>query len=489
MYLSCPTRPRLRAEAMDFTEIYKQSGNLVHFSPGAHFILNAVEDVLIVRRTDTLQITRTWTIGEPSTTINVLSNTRQSAATAASERCISHFGWSCDSEYVFAASTRRGIVEVFKLRDESWNARIETGAEGLAKAEWAPDGRSILCFSDWGLRVTVWSMVTGSAIHIQFPIHPDRGYAYRGDAHYFVLAERHKSKDTLGVYDVSDSYKLVRHFPLPTANLSSVALSPTGDLLAVWEGILEYKLYVISLAGNIQGIFSPCPDPGFGIRSVAWHPSGMFLAVGGWDDKIHILDSLTWSSSSTLELSSRIPSGVTLWREPVNWLQSTQGRGFLSYERLQGPQTIGISRIDSTKPLPKSGAVQLEWNKTGTLLLVRFENVSTVAHVYDFPTPSEPFVPRLRCVLQHLKPVLHARWNPVRKGSLALCCGTQSIYTWSDEWVGEGGDQGDMAECIGVPTSAKYETRDVRWAPDGKGLVLMDKDTFCCAFEVEDHDY
>lgn len=32
----------------------------------------------------------------------------------------------------------------------------------------------------------------------------------------------------------------------------------------------------------------------------------------------------------------------------------------------------------------------------------------------------------------------------------------------------------------------KFETREVKWAPDGKGLVLLDKDTFCCAFEVEE---
>lgn len=33
---------------------------------------------------------------------------------------------------------------------------------------------------------------------------------------------------------------------------------------------------------------------------------------------------------------------------------------------------------------------------------------------------------------------------------------------------------------------AKFETRDMKWAPDGKGLVLLDKEMFCCAFEVED---
>jgi len=68
---------------------------------------------------------------------------------------------------------------------------------------------------------------------------------------------------------------------------------------------------------------------------------------------------------------------------------------------------------------------------------------------------------------------------------LAVCCGSRSIYIWSDEWVGEEGAEEEMAECIGVPAK-KFETRDLKWAPDGKGLVLIDKDMFCCAFEVEE---
>ena len=36
------------------------------------------------------------------------------------------------------------------------------------------------------------------------------GYAFRADSRYFVLAERHKSKDTLGVYDAHEAYRLVR---------------------------------------------------------------------------------------------------------------------------------------------------------------------------------------------------------------------------------------------------------------------------------------
>lgn len=62
-------------------------------------------------------------------------------------------------------------------------------------------------------------------------------------------------------------------------------------------------------------------------------------------------------------------------------------------------------------------------------------------------------MPKLRSVLIHSQPVLHARWNPVRKGSLALCCGNQSIYIWADEWHNDAGEEEEMAECVGVPAS------------------------------------
>jgi hypothetical protein len=81
------------------------------------------------------------------------------------------------------------------------------------------------------------------------------------------------------------------------------------------------------------------------------------------------------------------------------------------------------------------------------------ENVPSVVHIYDFPSPSEAFAPKLRSILMHVRPVLNARWNPVRKGSLVLCCAGQSLYMWSDEWVGDGGSEEEMAECIGVPAS------------------------------------
>lgn len=153
-------------------------------------------------------------------------------------------------------------------------------------------------------------------------------------------------------------------------------MSPTGNHIAVWEGPLEFKLHVLTLAGDLLVTFTPEPDPIFGVRSVAWHPNGMFLIAASWDDRMYILESISWSAVATLDFTSRIPASVKVWQEPSKWMESTGGRGFLSYERRRGTQVLSV-RPDLTKPNQKSGPIQLEWNNTGDLLLVRFGVIVT----------------------------------------------------------------------------------------------------------------
>ena len=138
-----------------------------------------------------------------------------------------------------------------------------------------------------------------------------------------------------------------------------------------------------------------------------------------------------------------------------------------------------------------SGTTQVAFNTSGTLLLVRSGSAPTAVLLYDFPThhgqkgkrvtgpgaastspsgttrPTErSLAPRLRSVLLHEQNVVAARWNPDpgRAGRLAVACGSQSVYLWSDEWVVEpdtegeqrgGGDDEDLdtevAVCVGVP--------------------------------------
>lgn len=140
---------------MDYTELYAQSSGHVAFSNGAHWVANAIHDRLVVRRADTFQITRAWQLDlSPSQTQAALTSSTSRPSpipSSSSESPISGIGWSSDSEYLFATCAKYGVINVFRMRDEEWSARIEAGVEGLTRAEWAPDGRHIICFSDWAV--------------------------------------------------------------------------------------------------------------------------------------------------------------------------------------------------------------------------------------------------------------------------------------------------------------------------------------------------
>jgi hypothetical protein len=50
----------------------------------------------------------------------------------------------------------------------------------------------------------------------------------------------------------------------------------------------QNQLHVFTPQGRLLATFTP-PQPsacGLGIRTVSWHPSGRFLAIGGWDGHV-----------------------------------------------------------------------------------------------------------------------------------------------------------------------------------------------------------
>lgn len=139
----------------------------------------------------------------------------------------------------------------------------------------------------------------------------------------------------------------IQHFPLPstTSDIADLAWSPCGRYIAVWETLTEvsfkhscrvrypdpesqYLLHIYTPDGRLLTTFSPyaslahVPNPsgpsrgtpassdlptlaegdkersrqerstegwvGLGIRTVRWHPSGDWIAVGGWDGKVRL---------------------------------------------------------------------------------------------------------------------------------------------------------------------------------------------------------
>lgn len=123
-----------------FTDVYRHtSPSSCRFSPGTTFFAVVVEDHVIIRVTETMQLVRTWACRVP-----------QDGNVNLAKPEIKQLVWSPDSNYIMACAPRTGTSWIFGLADptEQPRAVVQAGLEGLVRAEWSPDSTAVLCFSE-----------------------------------------------------------------------------------------------------------------------------------------------------------------------------------------------------------------------------------------------------------------------------------------------------------------------------------------------------
>lgn len=52
------------------------------------------------------------------------------------------------------------ISQIFSISKPSWQCRIREGMAGMVRAQWSPDARHVLTFSDYSLHMSIWSLST-----------------------------------------------------------------------------------------------------------------------------------------------------------------------------------------------------------------------------------------------------------------------------------------------------------------------------------------
>lgn len=275
-------------------------------------------------------------------------------------------------------------------------AHIETSmAAGLSNVQWAPSSvpPTIFTFTSDGVGLTSAHCLADSSVTIFRDVKLRRHFPHPYDRSVFALLHRDTStgQEGIGIYRYDDltaqastgspskpdgyaallkdltsstaiaepssasarpalasCWRLEASFPCRTNDAATVSWSPDGSLIAVWEGLLEYKLLLFTTMGYLRGTFAlPSLDAendkiaptesaiksyynlsgrqpvfrqtsgdrnslkpksnseadavalsstvpgGLGIRTVSWQPrreAGVsLLAIGGYDEKIHLL--------------------------------------------------------------------------------------------------------------------------------------------------------------------------------------------------------
>ena len=188
-------------------------------------------------------------------------------------------------------------IHIFDFSDPKWQATVPGASAGtpkLANVEFGYSEDEVVVFSEFGVKVTIWSLLTNRGVEIRDPKFPFRGHSFRPDSGHLAILTRETVKDAVIVL-APITRKLENSFSLATVDAQGIEWSPDGRWLITWEaasGGFHALIYTADgyLFKNYFG-GQGAETPGLGIRTVAWEPSGKFLAIGGYDNQVHLLST------------------------------------------------------------------------------------------------------------------------------------------------------------------------------------------------------
>ncbi|XP_015738052.1 WD repeat-containing protein WRAP73 isoform X1 [Coturnix japonica] len=447
---------------MDFSELFKVSGLLGRFSPDGKCLASCVQYRLIIRDVNTLQILHLYTCLDQ----------------------IQYIEWSSDSLFILCAMYKRGIVQVWSLEQPDWHCKIDEGSAGLVASCWSPDGRHILNTTEFHLRITVWSLCTKSVSYIKYPKACQQGIAFTKDGRYMAVAERRDCKDFVSLF-VCSNWQLLRHFDTETQDLFGIEWAPNGCVLAVWDTCLEYKLLLYSLDGSLLSTYQAY-EWSLGIKSIAWSPSSQFLAIGSYDEKVRILNHVTWKKITEFEHPATVTNAKTIVYKEVEKSPSVETERFSfpptralassvfstqsKYDVSQIPVSFQYIKPVADRANPKMGIGMLAFSPDNCFLATKNDNIPNAVWIWDIQKL------KLSVVLEQLCAIQSFQWDP-RQPRLAVCTGNSKVYLWSP------------AGCVTVqvPTEGDFQIVSLCWHPSGDSMVLLSKDNFCvCYLEREE---
>lgn len=425
-----------------FSETYKVTNQQCAFSPDGCLIASASKKRLYIRETKTVHDIVTFTCQDS----------------------INHIEWSPDSLFVLCALHKKGLVQVWSVNDDTWTCNLTNGSLGLTASRWAPDSRHILTTTDFKLRVIVWSLINKTASYIECAKFSTNKLAFSKDGKYMVVAERRDCRDSICLLSC-DTWDMLTRFNVDCIDMAVVVFSPDGCSLAVCDSKLEYKVVIYSIDGRLLFSFSAGDDIALlGVKCVTWCPSNRYLFIGSYDQKVRVLNTITWKPVCALTHSAKISKpGVLVYEENDDAVDGTADQ-FIIYE---DPVTLPTVRPDPEKPNPKLGVGTITCCHDSSYMATQNDNMPDVVWIWN------SLKLKLDSVLVFKNNIKTVSWHP-NMVQLAICTGNDNVYIWCPK--------GCMT--INVPC---FETdlTNISWNPSGHSLLLTSKQRLCVCYLKE----
>ncbi|XP_075928983.1 WD repeat-containing protein WRAP73-like [Petromyzon marinus] len=440
---------------MEFSELVRHTGRLCAFSPDGAYLATCVGYRVVVRDAHTLQVAQLHSCLD----------------------CVSHIEWCPDSRFLLCAIYPRGLVQVFSMEHPDWRCKVDEGSAGLVASRWSPDGRHILNTSDFQLRITVWSLSSKAVSYIRYPKACAQGVDFTRDGRFMALAERRDGTDCVSIFSCSD-WQLRQHFKVETEDLEGLAWSPSGSELCVWDSALQYGVCVYSWEGRPLCRLRAY-SWALGVRCVAWNPAGSVLAVGSYDQKVRLLNHVTWQKvAEMVHTSSMNDPSVVVYRETERRVVSSRGGAATTgpspppvfhphsrYEIAAAPVAVPVVKPDADRANPRVGVAHAAFSSDGRYLATVDDGMPRAIWLWELSSC------RLLVLLLQAAPVLSVAWEP-RGPRLALCTGSACAYLWTPAG----------SVCVAVPHAGRFRVLSVAWAAQGDALLLVGKERACVCY-------
>ena len=143
---------------------------------------------------------------------------------------------------------------------------------------------------------------------------------------------RENARDFICIHDCNRDWALAKKFDIGASlrDADNAIWSPDGKSIFLFESLLTYKFVVYSPDGRCLASFTPfnaaeeMEEFYLGIKSAAWSPTSQFIAVGGYDHSLRLVNGYTWKTSLEWETPTRIDptTMISVYREKLVTFES-----------------------------------------------------------------------------------------------------------------------------------------------------------------------
>ncbi|KAI8383073.1 hypothetical protein BD560DRAFT_364711 [Blakeslea trispora] len=433
-----------------YSNIYKHSQYQSKISPNDEYVANAIGDRIVIRKKDRdLSVIQVYETRIP----------------------IHYIQWSPNSEYIMAVNYEKSRIYIRSVVDYKWQGSITERRFPIVRVNWSPDSKNILCMSELNLRLAVWNLSKREMKYMNHLKYTDKCIEFSPDGQFVAIVELNEGKEYIGIYH-ANSFILLQRFEAETVDLENLKWSPNSMFIAVWDNCIYHRVLVYRQDGQLYKSYSGY-DFGLGVKSVNWSPNSPMMAIGNYDETIHLLSTLSWDVIAKLEHPAKIHANSNIIAieevETPNLSQSSTENN-ISYHTLKPPFRVPKRQPSYNEPNPKMGISSCQFSPQGLHFYSKSDSMPTILWMWD--------VRSLTCthMIKFRKNIKQALWHPQQESLLLVTCGDGNLHLVQHL-------SGDIQIHTATVPTKDFSVKKIKWSPNGNAILLLDQELFCLAVD------